>query len=77
MYQSPLAIELIQELSKQQSENEYFLTHPYFNNDSACSLLIEEIENIWSLIAEHDDWSLFNTKISNIRAMRGVYQLTD
>lgn len=77
LYQSPLAIELIQELNKQQSENEYFLTHPYFNNDSACSLLIEEIENIWSLIAEHDDWSSFNKKLSTIRAMRGVYQLTD
>ena len=35
-----------------------------------CTLLIDEIENIWKPIAENDDWSLFNHKLATIRKLR-------
>ncbi|MEO7112073.1 MAG: protein adenylyltransferase SelO family protein [Polyangiaceae bacterium] len=42
---------------------------PYYSADEPCTLLIDEIESIWSAIAQADDWSLFADKISRIRAM--------
>jgi uncharacterized protein YdiU (UPF0061 family) len=50
--------------------------HSYFKNDRPCTLLIDEIESIWSHIAQKDDWSIFNKKIDQIRSFRGIYNLT-
>ena len=44
----------------------------YFDGDAPCSLLIDEIEEIWSAIAERDDWAPFCAKITSIRAMGGA-----
>jgi len=41
----------------------------YYDADEPCTLLIDEIESIWSAIAHADDWSPFTDKISQIRAM--------
>jgi uncharacterized protein YdiU (UPF0061 family) len=41
----------------------------YFESDAPCSLLIEEIESIWTAIAERDDWAPFCDKIRKIREM--------
>lgn len=49
------------------------LKDPYFRRPKPCSLLIDEIEAIWAPIAERDDWSLFETKIEDIRLMGRVY----
>jgi uncharacterized protein YdiU (UPF0061 family) len=49
-------------------------SHPYFKNEKPLTLLIEEIETIWSAIAENDDWSLFQNKLQSIRAFRGVFE---
>lgn len=35
----------------------------------ACSMHIEEVEDIWSAIADHDDWTKLETKIANIREL--------
>lgn len=43
--------------------------HPYFERDTPCTLLIDEIEAIWTAIAERDDWSPFDDKIADIRTM--------
>jgi uncharacterized protein YdiU (UPF0061 family) len=43
---------------------------PYYEGDAPCTLLIDEIEAIWSAIAERDDWSLFDAKITAIRSIR-------
>jgi uncharacterized protein YdiU (UPF0061 family) len=43
------------------------LTHPYWGDAGPCSMLIDEVEAIWSAIAEHDDWSPFESKIEAIR----------
>jgi uncharacterized protein YdiU (UPF0061 family) len=45
------------------------LAAPYFLGDAPCSLLIDEVESIWALIAERDDWSAFDTKIARMRSM--------
>jgi uncharacterized protein YdiU (UPF0061 family) len=44
-------------------------TEPYFESDGPCTLLIDEVESIWTAIAERDDWRPFLTKIDAIRAM--------
>jgi uncharacterized protein YdiU (UPF0061 family) len=43
--------------------------HPYWSDNAPCSMLIEEVESIWSAIAEHDDWNPFETKVAAIRRM--------
>jgi serine/tyrosine/threonine adenylyltransferase len=44
-------------------------THDYWRNLSPCSLHIDEVEGIWTPIAEHDDWELLHKKIIEIRQM--------
>jgi serine/tyrosine/threonine adenylyltransferase len=39
----------------------------YWAGNAPCSMLIDEIEAIWAPIAEADDWSMLNAKISAIR----------
>jgi hypothetical protein len=48
--------------------------HPYFQGPGPCSLLIDEIESIWSRIAADDDWSTLEAKVRAIRAMGALYQ---
>ena len=43
-------------------------SHPYFAGDKPASLIIDEVERIWAPIAEKDDWSDFEDKLSHIRA---------
>ncbi len=45
------------------------LQDEYFKSVKTCTLLIDEIESIWSAISTSDDWSLFEEKISSIRKM--------
>ena len=49
------------------------LQHSYFDSEHPCTLLIDEIENIWKPIAEKDDWSGFYRKLEDIRSLRGIY----
>lgn len=44
------------------------LAHPYFKGEP-CTMLIEEVEDIWSHIAERDDWQPLSAKIAAIRQM--------
>ena len=37
-------------------------THPYWSDQEPCSMHIDEVEAIWSAIAEVDDWQPFNHK---------------
>ncbi len=43
--------------------------HPLWSESAAPSLLVDEVERIWSAIAEHDDWSAFTTRIAEIRRL--------
>jgi uncharacterized protein YdiU (UPF0061 family) len=44
-------------------------SHPYWSGDAPCSMHIEEVEAIWSAIAERDDWRPFEDKITAVRRM--------
>jgi len=43
------------------------LSHPYWSDPAPCSMLIEEVEEIWAAIADRDDWSRFDAKIAAVR----------
>ena len=44
-------------------------SHPYWSDAAPCSMHIEEVEAIWSAIADKDDWRPFKDKITAIRRM--------
>ncbi|MDQ3077224.1 MAG: YdiU family protein [Pseudomonadota bacterium] len=46
-----------------------FLTHAYWSDPAPCSMLIDEVEEIWAAIATRDDWVPFEAKIAAIRRM--------
>lgn len=43
--------------------------HGHWSDDAPCSMHIEEVEAIWSAIAERDDWTPLHTKVEAIRRM--------
>ena len=45
------------------------LTHPYWSDESPCSMHIDEVEAIWSAIAERNDWQPFEDKVTAVRRM--------
>lgn len=45
------------------------LEHPYWSDPEPCSMHIDEVEAIWSAIADRDDWRPFEAKIAAIRRM--------
>ncbi|MBY0555019.1 YdiU family protein [bacterium] len=67
------ATELLKQLQKFEVANVTLANHVYLKEEKPCTLLIDEIENIWKPIAEHDDWSLYNQKLQSIRKFRGLY----
>jgi uncharacterized protein YdiU (UPF0061 family) len=44
-------------------------SHPYFSDAEPCSMLIDEVEAIWSAIDRDDDWAPFHAKVAAIRRM--------
>ncbi|HEV7734986.1 MAG TPA: YdiU family protein [Candidatus Binatia bacterium] len=46
------------------------LSHPYYQGTAPCSLLIDEIETVWSAIADHDNWGPFEAKLAAIEVLR-------
>jgi uncharacterized protein YdiU (UPF0061 family) len=49
------------------------LDHPYFARETPRSMLIDEMEAIWTPIAERDDWGLFHQTLAEIEDMRQAY----
>jgi len=49
--------------------------HAYFQNDQPCTMRIDEVEHIWDAIAQNDDWSRLEEKLTSIEEMRGAYEL--
>jgi serine/tyrosine/threonine adenylyltransferase len=45
------------------------LDHSYWADDQPCTMLIEDVEEIWAPISERDDWTLFKNKLAAIRRM--------
>ncbi len=51
------------------------LDHPYFARKMPCTMLIDQVEDIWTPIAAADDWSVFSTRLDDIAQMREAYTL--
>ena len=51
------------------------LTHARFDRAEPEELLYDEIEAIWSAIADHDDWTAFEAKLASIEAAREAWSL--
>ena len=47
--------------------------HAYFNQDGPCTMLVEDVEAVWTPIAETDDWSKFHEKLKAIEVMSEAY----
>jgi uncharacterized protein YdiU (UPF0061 family) len=47
--------------------------HPYFAAGEPVTLLIDEIEALWTAIAERDDWAPLRAKLAAIAALRDAY----
>ncbi|MDP4574776.1 YdiU family protein [Qipengyuania sp. G39] len=43
--------------------------HPYWSDGAPQSMLIDEVESIWSAIAENDDWQPLADKVAVLRRM--------
>jgi uncharacterized protein YdiU (UPF0061 family) len=44
-------------------------SHAYWSDPEPCSMHIDEVEAIWSAIADNDDWQPFDNKVKAIRRM--------
>jgi uncharacterized protein YdiU (UPF0061 family) len=49
-----------------------FLTHAYWRRPTPHTMLIDDVESLWTPIAERDDWSLFEDKLRQIDEMRAA-----
>jgi uncharacterized protein YdiU (UPF0061 family) len=61
--------EAFRALARELEGRECLQSHPYWSAPDPCSMHIEEVEAIWSAIAERDDWRPFNDKVTAIRLM--------
>ena len=52
------------------------LSHPYFQGEQPCSLLISEVEALWSAIELGDIWAPLESKIEQIRSVGRLLQGT-
>lgn len=73
LYRSPHFAKLRDTLEMFEIADEKKEKHPYFAGSTACSLLIDELEDLWSPIATEDDWAPFERKLAEIRSFRGIY----
>ncbi|MBO9556999.1 MAG: YdiU family protein [Caulobacter sp.] len=53
------------------------LENPVFSRPEPEEMLIDEVESLWSPIAEQDDWSPLQDKLGRIEAARVAYALGD
>ncbi len=44
-------------------------SHPYWSDDAPQSMLVDEVEAIWSAIDERDDWQPLHGKVAALRRM--------
>ncbi len=61
--------EAFRELARLLEGRETPVSHAYWSDPAPCSMHIEEVETIWSAIAERDDWQPFVDKVTAVRRM--------
>ncbi len=59
--------ELKEHLTRFKAADESINNHPYFLQNIAETLLIEEIESLWSEIANKDNWKPFEEKVRRLK----------
>jgi uncharacterized protein YdiU (UPF0061 family) len=50
-------------------------SHLYLQQQTPVSLVIDEVEALWTPIAERDDWAMFEAKLAHIAQMRQALAL--
>jgi uncharacterized protein YdiU (UPF0061 family) len=70
LYDGPEFLAFRERLAAAPADRPERLSHPYFSRPEPEELIYDEIETIWSAIAERDDWSRFNAKIATIAVAR-------
>lgn len=76
LYESSAFASLRNQLTARAPRNAAALTSKYFDRAEPCTLVIDEIERVWSAIDEHDDWTPFTKKIDEIRELGAVLALS-
>jgi uncharacterized protein YdiU (UPF0061 family) len=61
--------EEFRELARLLAGRERPQSHPYWSDPGPCSMHIEEVEAIWSAIADRDDWRPLEEKVTAVRRM--------
>ena len=49
------------------------LDHPYFSAATPCTMLVDDVEAVWTPIAETDDWGPLAAKLESIATMSRAY----
>jgi uncharacterized protein YdiU (UPF0061 family) len=57
------------ELARLLAGRETAHSHPYWSDSAPCSMHIDEVESIWSAIADKGDWRPFEDKVRAVRRM--------
>jgi len=52
------------------------VAHPYWDDRLPCTMLVDEVEALWSSIAEQDDWQPLQAKVSAIRRMGEAHRVS-
>ncbi|MGD9979735.1 MAG: protein adenylyltransferase SelO [Hyphomonadaceae bacterium] len=58
--------------ARTRSGTEDLLERPYFQRAAPHTMLIDEVEALWSPVAERDDWSLFQAKLAQVAELRAA-----
>ncbi|MEO7034739.1 MAG: hypothetical protein ABI548_12600 [Polyangiaceae bacterium] len=74
-YRTPSFEPLRAELERHSPTNPSALAQPYFQRTEPCTLVLNEVERLWSAIAEQDDWVPFEQKVADIRELGAIAQL--
>ncbi|MGZ3726532.1 MAG: protein adenylyltransferase SelO family protein, partial [Pseudobdellovibrio sp.] len=69
----PFAADFLKHLGEFEVADPALAASAYFKNEKPVTLLIDEIESIWSSIEKEDNWSLYEEKLRHIRNFRGIY----
>lgn len=75
LYESEAFLDLRRRLSDFEPDRPERLTHPVFARLEPEELIIDEVEALWSPIAEADDWGPLHAKLASLDATRQAYGL--
>ena len=73
LYETEAFTPLRAALAEHEATPQARLDHAYFRREAPCTMLIDEVEDIWAHIAERDDWSPLYAKLAAIDEMRKAY----